>query len=45
MTTPLPIIGPPGTAETVAATLNAFRHDISYRIAHHADLNAPPDLL
>ncbi|AKN16671.1 ribonuclease Z [Mycobacterium haemophilum DSM 44634] len=39
---PLPIIGPPGTAETVAATLTAFNHDISYRIAHHADLTAPP---
>lgn len=39
---PLPIIGPPGTAETVAATLNAFGHDIGYRIAHHADLTAPP---
>ncbi|KKC03419.1 ribonuclease Z [Mycobacterium nebraskense] len=39
---PLPIIGPPGTAETVEATLQAFRHDIGYRIAHHADLNAPP---
>jgi ribonuclease Z len=40
--TPLPIIGPPGTAETVEATLKAFGHDIGYRIAHHADLNAPP---
>lgn len=39
---PLPIIGPPGTAEVVAATLKAFDHDIGYRIAHHADLNAPP---
>lgn len=39
---PLPIIGPPGTAETVEATLQAFRHDIGYRIAHHADLDAPP---
>jgi ribonuclease Z len=39
---PLPIIGPPGTAETVDATLKAFGHDIGYRIAHHADLNAPP---
>lgn len=39
---PLPIIGPPGTAEAVAATLNAFRHDIGYRIAHHADINSPP---
>ena len=39
---PLPIIGPPGTAEAVEATLTALRHDIGYRIAHHADLNAPP---
>jgi ribonuclease Z len=39
---PLPIIGPPGTAEAVDATLTALRHDIGYRIAHHADLNAPP---
>ena len=39
---PLPIIGPPGTAETVAATLKAFGHDVGYRIAHHADLNEPP---
>jgi ribonuclease Z len=39
---PLQIIGPPGTAETVEATLKAFGHDIGYRIAHHADLNAPP---
>ena len=39
---PLPIIGPPGTAEVVDATLKAFGHDIGYRIAHHADLNAPP---
>lgn len=39
---PLPIIGPPGTAEAVEATLAALRHDIGYRIAHHADLNAPP---
>ncbi|OBK68702.1 ribonuclease Z [Mycobacterium sp. 1165178.9] len=39
---PLPIIGPPGTAEAVAATLNAFRHDIGYRIAHHRDINEPP---
>lgn len=39
---PLPIIGPPGTAEAVAAMLNAFRHDIGYRIAHHRDINEPP---
>jgi len=41
---PLPVIGPPGTAEVVEATLKAFGHDISYRIAHHADLNAPPPI-
>src|ERR1700747_1226118 len=39
---PLPIIGPPGTAEVVEAMLKAFGPDIGYRIAHHADLNAPP---
>lgn len=39
---PLPIIGPPGTAEVVGATLTAFGHDIGYRIAHHTDLNSPP---
>jgi ribonuclease Z len=39
---PLPIIGPPGTAEVVDATLKAFGHDIGYRIAHHDDLTAPP---
>ncbi|MGU3499723.1 ribonuclease Z [Mycobacterium sp. C31M] len=41
---PLPIIGPPGTAEVVAATLAAFAHDIGYRIAHHADLTGPPQV-
>ncbi|MBX7453557.1 ribonuclease Z [Mycolicibacterium sp. 3033] len=39
---PLPIIGPPGTAEVVENTLKAFGPDIGYRIAHHADLTAPP---
>lgn len=41
---PLQIIGPPGTQEVVQATLKAFGHDIGYRIAHHADLNAPPPI-
>jgi ribonuclease Z len=41
---PLQIIGPPGTAEVVEATLKAFGPDIGYRIAHHADLNAPPPI-
>ncbi|MBW0015272.1 ribonuclease Z [Mycobacterium sp.] len=39
---PLPIIGPPGTAAAVEATLAAFGADIGYRIAHHADLTGPP---
>ncbi|AGC63588.1 metal-dependent hydrolase [Mycobacterium liflandii 128FXT] len=41
---PLQVIGPPGTAETVEAMLKAFGRDIGYRIAHHADLNAPPPI-
>jgi ribonuclease Z len=41
---PFPIIGPPGTAETVEATLEAFGHDIGYRIAHHADITGPPPI-
>ncbi|MGB2921822.1 MAG: ribonuclease Z [Mycobacterium sp.] len=39
---PLPIIGPPGTAEVVENTLKAFGPEIGYRIAHHADLTSPP---
>jgi ribonuclease Z len=39
---PLPIIGPPGTATVVDATLKAFGFDIGYRIAHHVDLSEPP---
>lgn len=39
---PLQIIGPPGTARVVEAMLEAFGPDIGYRIAHHADLTAPP---
>ncbi len=42
--TPLPIIGPPGTRAVVEATLAALAPDISYRIAHHADINEPPSL-
>jgi ribonuclease Z len=41
---PLPIIGPPGTAAVVEATLKAFGFDIGYRIAHHADLTSPPSV-
>lgn len=41
---PLPIIGPPGTAQVVEAMLRAFGHDIRYRMSHHADLTAPPQV-
>jgi len=40
--TELPIIGPPGTRQVVEATLAALAPDISYRIAHHADITEPP---
>jgi ribonuclease Z len=40
--TPLPIIGPPGTQAVVTAILAALAPDISYRIAHHADITEPP---
>ena len=40
--TPLPIIGPPGTAAVVAAPLAALAPDISYRVGHHADITEPP---
>ncbi|MBJ7398718.1 ribonuclease Z [Mycolicibacterium sp.] len=42
---PLPVIGPPGTKAVVEATLAALAPDISYRIAHHADITAPPDIV
>jgi ribonuclease Z len=42
--TPLPIIGPPGTKAVVEATLEALAPDISYRIAHHADITEPPSV-
>lgn len=39
-----PIIGPPGTAAVVEATLKAFSFDVGYRLAHHPDLTGPPAL-
>src|SRR5262245_29028857 len=41
---PLVVIGPPGTRNVVDAMLVAFGSDIGYRIAHHADLTAPPQV-
>ena len=42
---PLPIIGPPGTRAVVEATLAALAPYISYRIGHHADITAPPEVM
>lgn len=42
--TPLLVIGPPGTAAVVDATLDALAPDISYRIGHHADITEPPSV-
>ena len=41
---PLPIVGPPGTAAVVAGMEAMLAPDVSYRIAHHDDLNEPPQL-
>lgn len=43
--TPLTVIGPPGTRAVVDATLAALAPDISYRIAHHADITEPPQVI
>jgi ribonuclease Z len=40
--TPLRVIGPPGTRRFVDATLAMLSDDISWRLAHHADLNDAP---
>jgi ribonuclease Z len=39
---PLRIVGPPGTAEVVEATLAALAPDIKYRLDHHDDLSDGP---
>ena len=40
--TPLTIVGPPGTRSVVDHLLASLAPDISYRIAHHADLDHEP---
>jgi len=42
--TPLVVIGPPGTEAVVDAVLAMLGPDLRYRIAHHDDLNDPPDV-
>lgn len=40
--TPLTIVGPPGTRSVVDHLLTSLAPDISYRLAHHADLDHEP---
>jgi ribonuclease Z len=42
--TTLQIVGPPGTAEVVDATLAALSRDVRYRLDHHDDLTEGPDV-
>jgi len=42
---PLPVIGPVVTKKFVDATLKALETDIGYRLAHHKDLQAGPEVL
>ena len=39
---PLQVFGPVGARALVDATLAMLSFDVTYRIAHHADLNEPP---
>ncbi len=39
---PLPVVGPPGTAAVVDGLLAMLAPDISYRLAHHDDLTWDP---
>jgi len=40
--TPLTIVGPPGTQEVVHRLLASLEPDITYRLAHHEDLDHTP---
>lgn len=42
--TPLTVVGPPGTRAVVDHLLAALAPDVSYRIAHHADLDHEPQV-
>ena len=39
---PLPVYGPPGTAALLGAIETMLEPDVSYRLAHHDDLQWPP---
>ena len=43
--TPLAVYGPQGTATLVEATLRMLAPDVGYRIDHHDDLSAGPDVV
>ncbi len=42
---PLRVVGPEGTQRLVDRTLDMLADDIGYRIAHHDDLNEPPQVV
>ena len=42
--TPLTVVGPVGTQAVVAHILASLEPDVGYRIAHHDDLDAPPQV-
>jgi len=42
---PLPVHGPVGTAEVVAGLLQMLGPDVRYRLDHHDDLTAGPDVV
>jgi ribonuclease Z len=39
---PLPVVGPPGTAALVERTIDMLRDDVRYRLDHHDDLTWEP---
>jgi len=41
---PLPVVGPVGTADFVEKTLASMEHDIGYRLDHHEDLTWRPEV-
>jgi len=41
----LHVYGPPRTSEVIDGMLAMLAPDVSYRIAHHEDLTAPPDVI
>src|SRR3546814_5361089 len=42
--TPLPLLGPPGTAGVVDGIHASLRHDVGYRLAHPDDLTWEPEV-